>query len=129
VAPEIAISDVEIESNEKVDVFSFALVLWEIVVGRRAYSPAVRGFAVQFMLRIVAGMRPEIEEMELLAEALIARCWEKAPDMRPSFANVVETLTEGGYAILSNADIEAVEQYVARIEEFEKRYPPPRVRA
>jgi serine/threonine protein kinase len=128
-APEIAGSEREADYNEKVDVFSFAIVMWELVAWKKAYEGGVLGSALGFLLRVMRGSRPEMSasiKRTPLAEELIVRSWENQPEKRPSFAEIVEMLRDGAYAVVDGVNVEEVSEYVARIEEFERRYPPER---
>lgn len=78
--------------TEKADVFSFAIVAWEVLTHQDPYSeyPISRGkFMAQFEDEIVGGLRPTIPEStpEALSK-LIQQCWDAEPNFRPSFMDV-----------------------------------------
>nr|KJB29020.1 hypothetical protein B456_005G080000 [Gossypium raimondii] len=81
--------------DQKADVFSFAVVLWELVTAKIPYDTMT---PLQAALGVRQGLRPELPENahpKLLD--LMQRCWEAAPDMRPSFSEItteLETLFE-----------------------------------
>lgn len=68
--------------NEKVDVYSFALTMWEILTGREPYSHVD---SVEKLVKYVCmeGGRPDIPKAwpQTLRE-LIAQCWHPQPDLR-----------------------------------------------
>lgn len=80
-APEV------IEHNpyrEKADVFSFAIVLWELMTGKVPYAEMT---PLQAAVGVVQkGLRPVIPPETPSAVADIMReCWQRAADQRPSF--------------------------------------------
>ncbi|XP_039041677.1 serine/threonine-protein kinase STY46-like isoform X2 [Hibiscus syriacus] len=81
--------------DQKADVFSFAIVLWELVTAKVPYDTMT---PLQAALGVRQGLRPDLPENahpKLLD--LMQRCWEAAPDERPSFSEItaqLETLLE-----------------------------------
>ncbi|XP_021283761.1 serine/threonine-protein kinase STY46-like isoform X3 [Herrania umbratica] len=81
--------------DQKVDVFSFAIVLWELVTAKVPYDTMT---PLQAALGVRQGLRPDLPETahpKLLD--MMQRCWEAAPDKRPSFCEItaeLETLFE-----------------------------------
>ncbi|MBA0710745.1 hypothetical protein Golax_010013, partial [Gossypium laxum] len=81
--------------DQKADVFSFAVVLWELVTAKVPYDTMT---PLQAALGVRQGLRPELPENahpKLLD--LMQRCWEAASDKRPSFSEItteLETLFE-----------------------------------
>ena len=87
-APEVALDQ---PYNEKVDVYGFSMVLWEMTAGRKPYST----MNVETHRREVCidGARPAIDR-SLPAEmgALLQECWAACPDSRPTLQDVVVPL-------------------------------------
>ncbi|KAK8572213.1 hypothetical protein V6N13_047826 [Hibiscus sabdariffa] len=81
--------------DQKADVFSFAIVLWELVTAKVPYDTMT---PLQAALGVRQGLRPGLPENahpKLLD--LMKRCWEAVPDKRPSFPEIraeLETLFE-----------------------------------
>ncbi|EOY16683.1 hypothetical protein QUC31_001159 [Theobroma cacao] len=81
--------------DQKADVFSFAVVLWELVTAKVPYDTMT---PLQAALGVRQGLRPDLPEAahpKLLD--MMQRCWEAAPDKRPSFSEITaefETLFE-----------------------------------
>eukprot|EP00892_Ulva_mutabilis_P012550 jgi/Ulvmu1/9668/UM055_0006.1 len=90
--------------NAKADVYSFAMVLYEMLAGERPFArldPIVAA-----MRAATDGLRPEWpqsapaeyteQERELLPEvqALVERCWAASPMMRPSCCDIISELEE-----------------------------------
>lgn len=78
-------------SNEKSDVFSFGVILWELVTMKQPWAelgPAQVVGAVAFQNRKLT--IPQTTSPMLAS--LIESCWADDPNERPSFASIVETL-------------------------------------
>lgn len=78
-------------SNEKSDVYSFAVILWELMTLQKPWSnlnPAQVVAAVGF-----SGRRPEIpSSVDPKVASIIESCWANEPWRRPSFASIMESL-------------------------------------
>ncbi|XP_061969352.1 serine/threonine-protein kinase STY46-like isoform X2 [Populus nigra] len=81
--------------DQKADVFSFAIVLWELVTAKVPYDSMT---PLQAALGVRQGLRPDLPQNahpKLLD--LMQRCWETVPDKRPSFSEItveLETLLQ-----------------------------------
>lgn len=89
-APEIYDEDIPI--NEKVDVYSFGIILNEIYTRKQPYDGVKNPFLLQS--KIVGGSRPDLPTKSSLSEikSLITRCWHENPQERPSFAEILKIL-------------------------------------
>ncbi|KAG8368040.1 hypothetical protein BUALT_Bualt15G0004100 [Buddleja alternifolia] len=77
--------------DHKADVFSFGVVLWELLTGKIPYEYLT---PLQAAVGVVQnGLRPTIPKNthKKLAE-LLERCWQQDPTLRPDFSDVTETL-------------------------------------
>lgn len=86
--------------NQKVDVYSFGIVLWELITGLLPFQNMT---AVQAAFAVVnKGVRPIIPHdcLPVLAE-IMTRCWDANPEVRPSFAEVVQMLENAETEILT----------------------------
>ncbi len=87
VAPEVLRDE---RYSEKADIYSYAILVWELVARKVPYvgqNSLVVARAVAFN-----HLRPEVAMDTTpgpLAE-LMERCWNKTPDERPSFAEIIE---------------------------------------
>ncbi|KAB2635239.1 serine/threonine-protein kinase HT1-like [Pyrus ussuriensis x Pyrus communis] len=76
--------------DQKADVFSFAIVLWELVTAKVPYDTMT---PLQAALGVRQGLRPEIPNNghpKLLE--LMQRCWDSFPPNRPSFSDITAQL-------------------------------------
>ena len=83
--------------TNKVDVYAFGLILYEIVTGCEIFTGLTQQ---QIWRQASSGSRPEIpESVDPGVKALISLCWDASPDVRPSFADVVLRLKGMNYCI------------------------------
>ena len=79
--------------NTKCDVFSFGIVLWELISGEIPYSIGVyRSLSPSDLsASIVSGARPVIPPSSSVAmRALIEQCWSPSPSDRPPFIGIIK---------------------------------------
>ncbi len=88
-APEVLLSK---PLSEKVDVYSWAVTMWEVRAGQ---EPVSNIDSVDSLLRFVCrdGFRPAVaptwpDSLQLL----ISACWHAQPEQRPSFEHIVQQL-------------------------------------
>ncbi|KAK8692636.1 hypothetical protein V6N13_076092 [Hibiscus sabdariffa] len=79
--------------GRKVDVYSFGLILWEMVAGTIPYedmNPIQAAFAV-----VNKNLRPVIpKDCPPAMQALIEQCWSLNPEKRPEFWQIVKVLEQ-----------------------------------
>ena len=79
--------------NEKVDVYAFALVLWETIAREVPFDGMLPGD-----IKRAVGEEDERPEMPLscprAVQRFIAECWDKDPGKRPGFEEIIERLQE-----------------------------------
>jgi len=79
--------------TEKCDVFSFGIILWEMVTRRKPYEDMSGFNAFRIMWAVHNGTRPPlIAGIPKPIEDLMTSCWDKEPSKRPSFTRIVKIL-------------------------------------
>ncbi|GFS46352.1 protein kinase superfamily protein [Actinidia rufa] len=94
--------------GRKVDVYSFGLILWEMVTGTIPYedmSPIQAAFAV-----VNKNLRPAIpEDCPPAMRALIEQCWSLQPEKRPDFWQVVKVLEQFESSLARDGSLDHVQ--------------------
>jgi serine/threonine protein kinase len=99
-APEVFRSS---DYDEKVDIFSFAMLIYELITSRLPYSdkwPDSRtGISAQAILNITQGLRPILKKRQFkgcpsFLKDMMLKCWDHDPSARPSFAEIAAELKE-----------------------------------
>ncbi|XP_042000398.1 probable serine/threonine-protein kinase SIS8 isoform X1 [Salvia splendens] len=87
-APEVLRNE---PSNEKCDVYSFGVILWELCTMRQPWggmNPMQVVGAVGFQHR-----RLDIpDDMDPVIKDIVLRCWETDPNLRPTFSEIMAAL-------------------------------------
>ncbi|KAJ7959866.1 putative Protein kinase [Quillaja saponaria] len=92
-APEIIAGDPEsVTETWMSNVYSFGMVIWEMVTGEAAYAAYS---PVQAAVGIAAcGLRPEIpKDCPQNLKSLMTKCWNNTPSKRPQFSEILAILT------------------------------------
>lgn len=99
--------------GRKADVYSFGLVLWEMVSGRIPYeemSPIQAAFAV-----VDKNLRPVIPvDCPLALGALIEKCWALNPEKRPEFWQIVKVLEQFESALAQDGSLDLVKNTICQ---------------
>ena len=110
-APELS-SDDDPKYDKKNDVFSFGVMLYEIVTGKR-----IRMIPQQAVMSFLNKKRPKIPEcVSECAKSLIMKCWAHEMDERPTFSGILARLKDNQYRLFPDVDSDAVKRYVDMIE-------------
>jgi hypothetical protein len=121
-APEV----VEGEYDELCDVFSFAMLLWEIATGRpliQLYQGELNLNPFRVVQGIRDGKRPPLDGLGPEVSGILECCWDGDPDSRMSFEDVLGHLQKNHYSMLGPVDEAQINEYLARIDIYEEEYP------
>ena len=105
--------------NSKIDVYAFAIVMWEVLTKNYPFAGLEQQQIVAQVL--VYDARPEIPEgsPQPLVD-LIRRCWDRSPDVRPTFDQIIKIL-QTGTVLLPGADkkqfLEYASQFVGQVSD------------
>jgi serine/threonine protein kinase len=107
-----------IHPSTKVDVFSFGLILYEIVVGRPVFGANEAPFSIIRKLR--SHYLPTIPESVFpWIRDLIISCLSNEPSIRPTADDLLLMIKSRQFHILEGVDISEVSAYVGGVEEWE----------
>ncbi|XP_065175330.1 mitogen-activated protein kinase kinase kinase 7-like isoform X2 [Sycon ciliatum] len=78
--------------SEKCDVYSFGIILWEVLSGQKPFDDIKKG-AFAIMWAVHTGNRPKlIYSIPKILLTMITRCWDQDPTVRPSFSALSKQL-------------------------------------
>ena len=90
-APEVVLKK---RYNEKVDVFSFAILFWQMLSGEDPYGNMTKDDHMKLV--VLGGQRPNMSTLSSRTPAalqnLLSRCWHADYMHRPDFATIVKEL-------------------------------------
>jgi serine/threonine protein kinase len=105
--------------DNKIDVYSFGIVVYEIVTGNGLFSD--EGNKTRLYLDMQNGKRPDIpKEVLPFTRELISKCWSQESSKRPSFNEIWTLLKKQEFKIINGVDIVEVIAEVSRIETRER---------
>jgi serine/threonine protein kinase len=117
-APELYEGDAK--CTTKSDVFSFGMVLYEILARKPVFHSSEPPFTV--IRRLRAGDLPPIPvESGPVMQELIPKCWQRNPDERPSFQDILNLFDYHHFAILPGADETKIAEFHEDILDWEER--------
>jgi serine/threonine protein kinase len=105
--------------TRKTDVFTFRLILYELLVGEPVFS--LSESRVDVIRRLQARALPAVpESCGSFMGSLVRRCWLPNPEDRPSFKEILSDMQDRGFAILRNAVSTDMEDFCEAILAWER---------
>jgi serine/threonine-protein kinase TNNI3K len=77
--------------NEKADVYSYGIILWEMITKEKPYSELM--WTHEIATSVIHGKRPKIPlDCPPILERLMKNCWQNNPNDRQNFSEITEIL-------------------------------------
>jgi serine/threonine protein kinase len=117
-APELFEEDAR---TKKVDVFSFGLMCYEIIVGRAVFPKSM--YSAEIIRWHRKRERPTIPDTVCpTMRTLISRCCSPEPQYRPSFRGIIRDIESNDFRIIPEADENIVRESVIGVLDWEQMY-------
>jgi serine/threonine-protein kinase len=108
------------EYNEAVDVYAFALILYEILRGKYIFDLPIDELGLR--KKVATGVRPPLPDwMNSTVREIITRGWEVNPTLRPTIESVWNLLEGIGFGIAGKVKSKQVQGFVLMIEAEEEK--------
>jgi serine/threonine protein kinase len=82
----------------KVDVYSFGLIMYEIVTSDAIFSGTSN--ELKLLGQLQTGWRPDVSNVKPLSRSIIERSWSMNAEERPTFEDIWRELYVGGFDII-----------------------------
>jgi len=78
--------------NEKVDIYSFGIILWELATGKISFEGMTREAYIEKVVK--GGLRPSLKGINPVMAKLISNCWNDNFLFRPTSSEILAKLEE-----------------------------------
>ena len=107
-APEVLATNTNYSS--KVDVYAFGIVLWELATSQTPYKGMDAPQIIAQVLHM--DLRPTMpSDINPAMRDLITQCWDRNPDIRPSFDEIVRRI-QSTEAVYNGTNMEELKEYI-----------------
>lgn len=105
--------------NESHDIYSFAMIAYQILTNTTPFlDQNLFNDQQQLRNKIISGYRPSFSEfITQKMQNLLSKCWNKIPEVRPSFADIFEILSNDTSYSSEPIDEFEIKNYLSMIEE------------
>jgi hypothetical protein len=101
-----------------VDVFAFALIMYEVIVGDYVFSPTLS--PMMLMKKVSSSERPIFpSNIPNALTSMMSRCWSTDANSRDSFEDILTQLKAMKFAMMPDVDTGKVMEFVALVSEHE----------
>jgi serine/threonine protein kinase len=100
--------------DDKFDVYSFGMIMYEIVTSDSIFSSS--GGKFQIFGKLQSGWRPDLSGVTELSRKIIGRSWSVYPKDRPSFEDIWKELYLNEFGIIKGVKKSDVESFLSWIE-------------
>jgi tRNA A-37 threonylcarbamoyl transferase component Bud32 len=104
--------DDEDQNGFAADVYSFGVILYEIMMTGRGPADVLRRIALN---KILSGTRPELpRDFNQWVRDLVDDCWSPNPKQRPPFQKIMQIFEKEHFVIASGVNVSEVEAVITR---------------
>ncbi|KAK8896502.1 hypothetical protein M9Y10_014409 [Tritrichomonas musculus] len=114
--------------DKKVDVFSFSILAYQLLLNKAPYDKTVLGYTFEnFSAKILKNeLRPETDFIRnTIIKSFLERCWSPKPDERPSFDQIIKEMTEqrfySDFGIIITEVIKYLDVFGSEFEEIKNK--------
>jgi serine/threonine protein kinase len=105
--------------EKKADVYSFGIILYEIVTGNGIFSN--EGNKGRLLLDMQGGKRPDIpEDVFPFTREMITACWSHEASKRPDFKKIWKSLRDNEFKMMNGINLHSVKASISVIEAQER---------